>query len=200
MNKKWTRILIAAIVFLIVCIGVVSYLFNSKLNKEVKTVKNFLQVLYDNNMVETKVKIDDIDFQISKHSDGGKKYYRVTSKMYGFDLDTDYNVIAFNNYYDVTTINGVSITENESLLLAEKYIAEIVSDDYKYKERIVDGNDTLSYYGYIFTKYKDGYPYYSDQIMIQIDKYSGYLTAYTNSSTQNEPEKANVNIKICIKK
>lgn len=196
MNKKGTKIFIVAIMLLIICVGIVIYLFNIKIHKEIKATKEFLQVLYDNKMLKTDISINDIEFNISKLSDGNKKYYRVTSKMYGLDLDADYNVVAFNNYSDIAAIKDNSITEEAAIVLAEEYIGKIVKEDYKYKEKISDGEDSLSYYGYIFTRYKDGYPFYSDQIMIQIDKYSGYLTAYTNTATQCIPKRIDVKIKI----
>ena len=64
----------------------------------------------------------------------------------------------------------------------------------KYKDKIDDGD--VSYYGYIFTRYKDGYPFYSDQITIQIDKKTGYLVGFSNTASQGSAKKAVVNLEI----
>lgn len=194
-NEKLSRAILSVIIILIVCIGVAVYIFNVKLSKEENSAKEFLEMLYNKDMIDSNIDIDKVKFEVVKEFDGDKEYYRVTSKEFGFDIDSDYRVVGFNYNYNITSVEGVSMSSETARNMAEVYISELVNEDYKYKDTIKEVEDeNLSYYGYIFTRYKDGYPFYSDQIMIQIDKYSGYLSGYSNTASQGNPEKIENNI------
>lgn len=192
MQKKLNgKILICTVAILIVLIVVAILIFDKKIKKEINIAKDFIQVLYDNDMVSNDKKIEDINFDISKQSDGDNDYYSITSKDFGVDLNEKGKVIGFN--YNRNNPIGEKIDADVARETAEKYVSILVNGDYKFKEEEKqEGN--VTYYSYVFTKYKGGFPFYSDQIVIQVDKYSGYLTRYTNVESQKKPEEIVINI------
>ena len=46
----------------------------------------------------------------------------------------------------------------------------------------------------IFTKLEDGYPFYKDQIIVNIDKEKGTLDGYSNISTLKEPNRVKIKV------
>lgn len=193
-NKKWTKLTVLTIIILIFCIIIAVHFFNRKLTKEIAKAESFIELLSDNNMID-KDDAEKIKFDSVKQIDGGKETYKVTSKDYGIDINSEYKVIGFTyNISNISDITENSVSSKKARKLAEKYICELVSDDYKYKNKIDDGD--VSYYGYIFTRYKDGYPFYSDQITIQIDKKTGYLVGFSNTASQGDTKEAVLNLEI----
>lgn len=196
-NKKGSKVIISLFIILLICIGIAVYFFYSRINKEINSAKEFVQLLYDEKMIDTSENINDIKYEAVKQIDGDKENYRVTSRNFGFDLNSDYKVIGFNYNSRETTPDGIEIGEEKARVLAEEYIEKLSDEDYKFKSIIEAAEGSyLTYYGYLFTRYKDGYPFYNDQIMIQIDKYTGYLTGYSNSISQGEPKKININVEL----
>ena len=193
MQKKLKRkIFICTVIILVVLIIVAIFIFNQQIRKEINIAKDFIQILYDNNMVSDDRDIDDIKFDISKQSDGENDFYSITSKDFCVDLNEKGRVIGFN--YNRNNPLGDIIDADVARNIAEKYVSILASGDYKFKEE--DNQESnVTYYSYVFTKYKGGFPFYNDQIIIQVDKYSGYLTRYTNVESQNKPEKIEINIK-----
>lgn len=193
-NKKWTKLTVLTIIILIFCIIIAVHFFNRNITKEISKAESFIEVLSDNDMI-TKDDAEKIKFESVKQIDGGKETYKVTSKDYGIDINSEYKVIGFT--YNISNISNITenrVSSKKARKLAEKYISELVKDDYKYKDKIDDGD--VSYYGYIFTRYKDGYPFYSDQITIQIDKETGYLVGFSNTASQGDTKEAVLNLEI----
>lgn len=192
MQKKLNRkIFICTVIILVVLIIVAIFVFNQKIKKEINIAKDFIQILYDNNMVSDDRDIEDIKFDISKQSDGVNDFYSITSKDFCVDLNEKERVIGFN--YNRNNPLGDIIDAELARNIAEKYVSILVNGDYKFKEEDNQESD-VTYYSYVFTKYKGGFPFYNDQIIIQVDKYSGYLTRYTNIESQNKPEKIEINV------
>jgi len=193
MSNRGKIIMIICIIILLVigaCLSI--QIFYNRNTKEEKSAKDFIVLLYSKDMVDKTDSTDKIKYKVEKQSDGIKEYYRVTTKNYGIDLDSNYKVIGFNNYKVVSL--DTLISEDAARVIAEKYISQLVEDDYKFKEAIKEDSTSVSYYSYIFTKYKGGYPFYSDQIVINIDKSTGYLSGYSNTNMQGEPKEANIGI------
>lgn len=195
-SKNGSKVIIAVFVILLIGIAASVQHFYGRINKEIDSSKNFIELLYDNKMIDTSQDIDEIDYKVEKQLDGNKENYRVSSRNFGFDLNSKYNVIGFTYNYNGKNNNKL-ISEEDARKLAEKYIEILSKEDYKFKMQIQeDLSDGLSYYGYMFSRYKDGYPFYNDQIMIQIDKYSGYLAGYSNTTSQGKPEKIEINVEL----
>lgn len=191
-NKKWTKLTMLTIIILIFCIIIAIHFFNKNITKEILKAKSFIELLSDNNMID-KDNSKKIKFHSVKQVEGGKETYKVTSKDYGIDINSKHKVIGFTyNISNISEITENNVSEKKARKLAEKYVSKLVKDDYKYKDKIDDGD--VSYYGYIFTRYKDGYPFYSDQITIQIDKRTGYLVGFSNTASQGSAKKAVINL------
>lgn len=195
-SKKGSKVIITVFVILLICTGFAIQHFYGRINKEINSAKSFVELLYDKKMIDTSEDLDEIDYEVVKQLDGNKENYRVSSENFGFDLNSEYNVIGFTYNYKLKNEDNL-LSEEEARKLAEKYISILSEEDYKFKKQIQEElSDGLSYYGYMFSRYKDGYPFYNDQIMIQIDKYSGYLTGYSNTTSQGTPEKIEINVEL----
>lgn len=193
-KNKGHIIFLIVIIFLVIIATSLVIIFNMKNTKEIKVSKEFIQLLYDNNMIENKSTVNDIKYKSEKISDGTKEFYRVSANEYGIDIDSNYNVIGFSNNLSSKYTTNQNINEEEAREIAEKYIVDLVKDNYMFKEAIDPGEKQVSYYSYRFTRYKDDYPFYNDTILINIDKYTGFLSNYSNTSSQGEPKEVVINI------
>lgn len=195
MSRKRIKIIIVLIIvtLIIITISLITA-FNIRRTKEVKVSKEFIQLLYDNNIIEKNDNSKNIKYNIEKINDGDKQYYRVSSNLYGIDLNSDYNVIGFNNNIPQKTALNDIISPEDARNKAEEYISNLVKDKFKFKELIDPGVKEESYYSFRFTRYMNGYPFYNDTIIINIDKYSGYLSSFSNTSSQGNPIDIEINI------
>lgn len=191
MSKRRKTIIILSIMGLLIVGAILSIqIYNSRNIKEKEAAKSFIELLYNNDMIDRTEEKDDIKYNTKKQSDGVKEYYEVTTKNFTINLDSNFKVIGFNNYK--IEIKDTQISEKSAREFAEKYISNLSKEDYKFKETIKEGDTKLNCYSYIFTRYKEGQPFYSDQILIKIDKIKGYLEGYSNTTLQGEPKKVNI--------
>ena len=191
-NRRKTIMILSIIILLIIGTFLSIQIFYNRSTKEKIAAKDFVELLYSNNMVDKTEIEDKIKYKSEKLGDGVKEYYRVSTKNYGIDLDSNYKIIGFNNYKVVSL--GTLISEDAARTIAEKYISQLAVEDYKFKDTIKEAESVVPYYSYIFTRYKEGYPFYSDQIIINIDKSSGYLSGYSNTTLQGETRSINISI------
>lgn len=192
MSKRKNTIIILFVLVLLLVGAIVSIqIYREKSSKENKAAQNFIDFLYQNDMVDKSENKTDTKYKSKKISDGSKEYYQVSTENFTVNLDSNYNVIGFNNY-KLVSLDTV-ISENSAREIAEKYISNLSNEDYKFKELIKEGETKVNYYSYIFTRYKEGYPFYSDQIVINIDKTTGYLSGYSNTILQGSPKAIIIN-------
>ena len=64
----------------------------------------------------------------------------------------------------------------------------------EFKEFIKSEGQEVPYYSLIFTKLEDGYPFYKDQIIVNIKKEKGTWDGYSNISTLKEPNRVKVKV------
>ena len=190
-SKKAKFILSAIIVIMCLVIGIVIYVYKS--NSEILAAKKFLKELNENNMITIEENIDKIKYHSVKKTDGinVKAYYKINANNYDIEVDTDDNVIGFKNR-EAKSINE-KISINNAKYVAEKYVKTILNEDVFFKEAPVL-DESVPYYTFIFTKYLNGYPFYSDEIIINIDKSKGSLDGYSNYSIQRSPKDVCINI------
>ena len=94
-NRKKTILTLIILIVLALVAGYLIYKEVSKESKEIQESKKFLNNLLDNEMIASE-EVDDIEFTTEKIMVDNKEFYKVTSEKYGFDIDSNYNVIGFN--------------------------------------------------------------------------------------------------------
>lgn len=181
-KKKVIAFTVLTIVLLIaIGLAVVSNLGNKL--KEVKVAKEFVTNLQKKGIIDTKLNLDEIEFKsmsklVNKSS---KTQYTVIGENIGIDLDSKYEVTGFSQKSKIDNIKD-SIDENTAKEISEKYINEITNEKFTFKEmreaKESEGNSNV--YTVVFYKYFDNYPYYDNEIVVNINKNSGKLESYTN--------------------
>ncbi|MDS0526390.1 hypothetical protein NNC19_11920 [Clostridium sp. SHJSY1] len=194
MNCKKTTVLGFTILF-ILSLGVLitSYMFVGSGSKEKKSAKEFLQLLSSNDIIIMGKEND--KYKSTKKSDPAKneEYYSVVSGEYAIDVDAKYNVIGFINKQ--SKAYDIKVTEDEAKELGEKYLDIIYKGEFKFKEILKEVNsESLSYYSLVFTKYKEGYPFYNYNLLLKINKETGRLDGFSDSSVYKEPKELKINI------
>lgn len=192
MKHKKAKIIVFSIVILL-CLVVGIKIYRDKYNSEILAAKNFLKELSSNNMITAEENLDEIKYTSVKKTDGinVKAYYKINANNYDIEVDTDNNIIGFKNKEAKSNNTEVSIKAAKSV--AENYVEKIINEDVFFKET-VPLDDNVPYYTFIFTKYLDGFPFYSDEIIINIDKSKGNLDGYSNYSVQRNPKDVCINI------
>ena len=192
MKHKKTNIIVFSIVILL-CLVVGIKIYRDKYDSEILAAKNFLKELSSNNMITAEENLDEIKYTSVKKTDGinVKAYYKINANNYDIEVDTDNNIIGFKNKEAKSNNTEVSIKAAKSV--AENYVEKIINEDVFFKET-VPLDDNVPYYTFIFTKYLDGFPFYSDEIIINIDKSKGNLDGYSNYSVQRNPKDVCINI------
>lgn len=186
MRIKKTSIIFGTII--IVLLILITLLVRNILNigtKEVKVAKDFIYDLYESRIIEEskELKNDVIkEESLNKASNNNSKIkYSVIVGKYAVDIDKDYNILGFSNKSVQEVISRTSeISEDEAINLASSYLSKITNEEIKFKEiRYQEGVET-PVYNVIFYKYKNGYPYYSQEISTLINKKTGKLEGYGN--------------------
>lgn len=195
----------ASIVFsiiIIVLLLLIALIVNNILNrgtKEVKVAKNFIEELYDSGIIEDSYSIKKAVIKeetLNKLSNQNSiiKYSVIVGK-YGVDIDKDFNILGFSNKnIDENNTKSNVIGEEDAIYLAKSYLSKITKDEFKFKEIKVSDNVDNSFYNIIFYKYRNGYPYYKQEINTVINKFTGKLEGYTNYPIDNIKYSEEINI------
>lgn len=175
--------LISILLLLLITIIVGNILNRGK--KEVKIAKDFIEELYDNDIIEKSEKLENEMIKeevLNKESNRNSKIkYSVIVGKYAVDIDKDYNILGFSNK-NISEIRFRSreITEDDAINLAKSFLAKMTEEDFKFKEvRNQEGIDS-PVYNIVFYKYRNGYPYYYQEINTIINKNTGKLEGYSN--------------------
>ncbi len=184
-TKKLSIIFSLIIIVLLFFISIIVINILNIGKKEVKVARKFIEELSENSIIKEN---NDLEKEIIKEEILNKKSnrnskikYSVIVGKYAVDIDKDYNILGFSN----KNINEVSlksneISEDDAIYLAKSYLVKITQEDFKFKEiRNQEGIDS-SVYNVIFYKYREGYPYYYQEINTLINKNTGELEGYSN--------------------
>lgn len=186
MRIKKTSIILSLIsILLLLLITIIVGNILNRGKKEVKIAKDFIEELYDNDIIEKSEKLENEMIKeevLNKESNRNSKIkYSVIVGKYAVDIDKDYNILGFSNK-NISEIRFRSreITEDDAINLAKSFLAKMTEEDFKFKEvRNQEGIDS-PVYNIVFYKYRNGYPYYYQEINTIINKNTGKLEGYSN--------------------
>lgn len=196
MKLKRASIIGGIILFcLLIIIAILLYNFIGPGANEIKASKEFIAKLYSINAVNTEKKLEDIKYEKIKtlNSQNELVHRSISTQNFGVDLDKDNNVIGFAKK-DIP-INITKVSLQDAKVLAEKYLDGIYNGEVVIKTINTNENSKyLPYYSFIYTKQKNGYPFYFDEIKLNVDKENGFLDGYSNSTMQKECKEPVINI------
>lgn len=197
--KKTSIVFSVVIIVLLVLIVIVVNNILNRGTKEVKVAKQFIEELYDNGVIEDSYSIKKAVIKeetLNKLSNNNSiiKYSVIVGK-YGVDIDKDFNVLGFSNKnIDENMARSNEISEEEAIYLAKSYLSQITNEEFSFKELKTSENVDNALYNIIFYKYKNGYPYYKQEIKTVINKFTGKLEGYTNYPIENVKYMEEINI------
>lgn len=191
---KRSIIFFVTIICLLVSLVCIVYSYIGGGSKEIRAAKRFVSLLYSEDIVDKTEKLKNISYESTKKYDmnNESEYYIVNTRDFGIDVDNEFKVIGFKN--KVCTISETKVSEEQAIKKAEDYLDKIYKGDVEFKEFIKSEGQEVSYYSLIFTKLEDGYPFYKDQIIVNIDKEKGTLDGYSNISTLKEPNRVRIKV------
>lgn len=191
--KKKSIVIFSVFSVLILMVIIASHLAIGNGTKEKKSAKSFINLLSSNDLIDEPEDMKDIKSTKKSDPSRNREYYSVTIGNYAIDIDAQYNVIGFTHNKSIA--NNVNISVDNAKDIAEGYLNIIYDGDCKFKEVVKEEEAQLTpYYSLLFTKYKDGYPYYNYNISLMINKETGKLEGFSNSSIDKEPKEIVVNI------
>lgn len=180
--------------FLLIIIAMIIYNFIGPGAKDIKASKSFITKLYSINAISTEQDLKDIKYKRARvlNSKSELLHRTIVTQSYGIDLDKDNNVIGFAK--KESTRNTTTMDIKTARNIAESYLKNICNGDVMLKTvKSDEETDKLPYYIFIYTKEKDGYPFYFDEIKVNINKETGFLDGYSNSTMQREAKEPVIN-------
>lgn len=192
-SKRSNIIAVGLLIILFIIAGVCIYTYIGAGSKENKAAKSYMHMLQEKDMIDK-----DIDVKRCKSvkkSDPSKteEYYSVTIDKYAIDIDAKYNVIGFNN--QKSKADSENITIDRAREIAEDYVKTLYNGECIFKEVVKEEeSQKVPYYTMLFAKCKDGIPYYTYSVSLKINKESGKLDGFSNSSINIEPKTSVINI------
>lgn len=191
-NKNIINNISVILIFLIIIIGVAFYKISGKSSSEINASKQFMAKLYSINAVDTTENLTDLKYERLKviNSQNELVNKTIVTRNYGIDLDKKNNVVGFGKK-DIK-ISDNKISESEAIAIAERYLQEICGDDLIYEDTEDDAN--LPYYSFIYKKKENGYILYFDEIKINIDRNTGYIDGYSNTTMLKKCVEPKINI------
>ena len=193
--KKASIVGISTLLFLLIIIVIILYNFIGPGASDIKASKNFITKLYSINAINTEQNLDVIKYERIKilNSQNNLVHRTIVTQSFGIDLDKNNNVIGFAKKEIPTNITKVNL--QDARILAETYLKNMYEGEVVLKT--INSNEDskyLPYYSFIYTKQKNGYPFYFDEIKLNIDKENGFLDGYSNSTMQRECKEPVINI------
>ena len=193
--KKASIIGSITLLVLLIIIVIILYNFIGPGSRDIKASKNFITNLYSINAIDTEQNLDAIKYERIKilNSQNDLVYRSIITQSFGIDLDKNNNVIGFARK-EIPT-NTTKFNLQDARILAERYLENIYNGEVVLKTiNRNDGSKYLPYYSFIYTKQKDGHPFYFDEIKLNIDKENGFLDGYSNSTMQRECKESVINL------
>lgn len=192
--KKASIIGSIVLFFLLIVIAIIVYNFIGPGAKEIKASKSFIEKLYSINAISTEQDLKDIKYKRARvlNSKSELLHGTVVTQSYGIDFDKNNNIIGFAK--KESTMNTTKIDLKSARVIAESYLKNICNGDVMLKTvKSDEETDKLPYYIFIYTKEKNGYPFYFDEIKVNINKETGFLDGYSNSTMQREAKEPVIN-------
>lgn len=180
---------------LLIIISIILYNFIGPGAKEIKASKEFMTKLYSINAVSTDQKLDAIKYERIKtiNSQNELVHRSISTQNFGIDLDKNSNVIGFAKKDNQISITKIKLEDARKY--ADNYLKGIYDGDVILKSvNINEDSKYLPYYSFIYTKQKNGYAFYFDEIKLNINKENGFLDGYSNSTMQKECKETTINI------
>lgn len=193
--KKKSIIFFSSIVVLVISVVIVVYQYVGNGTKEIRAAKDFVGLLYYNDMVDKTGDYEALTYKSMKKAGAtdDESIYSVTTGDFGIDINSNYDVVGFAN--KVATVGDSVITVEEAKTKATNYLDIIYEGDFKLKEVATEISETkVTYYKVVFTRYDGEYPFYTDEIVVNIDKNTGLLASYTNLFVQADPERVKLSV------
>ena len=189
-NVNFKAVILVIVLFVISGITAIKFLGPGA--EDLIKSKKFLDKLYSINAVNTDIDLSDIKYEKVKSGNNKTEltYSTVVTQYYGIDLDKENDVIGFAKKDTQPNITKIGVEEAESI--AEKYLNNIYDGDILLKN--VKNEEDLPYYSFIFTKEKYGYPFYFDEIKVNINKEDGFLDGYSNMAIRTSEKEPIINI------
>lgn len=180
---------------LLIAVGIILYNFIGPGAKDIRASKEFVAKLYSINAISTEQNLNSIKYERSRilNNQDELVYRSIVTQNFGIDVDKNNNVIGFAK--KEIPINETKVNIQDAKALAEEYLKNIYDDDVVLKS--INSNEdskSLPYYSFIYTKEKNGYPFYFDEIKMNIDKETGFLDGYSNATMQRECKEPVINI------
>ena len=194
-SKKTKMISVIVLAILSITVIFVIHKFIGNGSRDIKASKSFIEKLHAINAIDDEENLKNIKYKRVKTVGNNKKliYKTVAANSFGIDLDKNYNVIGFANKDIKKGDNEISYYEAKEKSL--EYLKNIYNGEVDFRGlKNEKDSDKLPYYSFVYLKCKDGYPIYSDEIIICINKFNGLLENYTNSSIQREFKDFAINI------
>ncbi|MBM7833731.1 hypothetical protein [Clostridium sardiniense] len=194
-RKKGRYISIAILVVLIVMIPILLYTYFGQGRKQIVEADKFIKKLQNENIIEKND--SNIKFKLEEKTgaEKNKEIYSLISDNYRVDLDKNFNVISFADNIKLSKIININLKEAQDN--AKVYLSKICTGDYRIKETNTNNNDIKEdspFYSVIFSKYEDGYPYYSEEVIMNINKSNGKLQGYVNKTKDDNHKKIDINV------
>lgn len=194
-RKKGRYISIAILVVLIVMIPILLYTYFGQGRKQIVEADKFIKKLQNENIIEKNY--SNIKFKLEEKTgaEKNKEIYSLISDNYRVDLDKDFNVISFADNIKLSKVVNIDFKEAQDI--AKNYLSKICTGDYRIKKTNTNNNDIKEdspFYSVIFSKYEDGYPYYSEEVIMNINKSNGKLQGYVNKSKDDNHKEIKINV------
>lgn len=192
MKKKIVVNSIIILSCIIAVVGIAAYKLLGESSKEISASKQFISKLYSMNAIDTSDELTDLKYEKVKTINSQNELVNKTiiTQNYGIDLDKDNNIVGFAKKDIKRSL--AKISDGEARKRAEKYLMEICGNDLVYVNK-KDDND-LPYYSFIYTKKENGYKLYFDEIKVNINRESGHLDGYSNTTMQKLCEDPKISI------
>lgn len=180
------------LIFLVIVVGVAFYKLFGESSKEINASKQFMSKLYSMNAVDTTEKLTNLKYERLKviNSQNELVNKTIVTQSYGIDLDKENNVVGFAK--KDMTMSSSKLSESEAKTIAERYLMEICGNDLIYED--TKNEDDLPYYSFVYKKKENGYRLYFDEIKINIDRDSGYIDGYSNTTMLKKCMEPKINI------
>lgn len=192
--KKASLIGSIILLLLIITIIIILYNFVGPGAKDIKASKTFISKLYSINAISTDQDLNSIKYKRSRALNSKSKllHKTIVTQSYGIDLDKDNNVIGFAKKENPKNIAKLDVKTARDI--AENYLKNICDGNVMLKTvKSDEAVEALPYYTFIYTKEKDGYPFYFDEIKLNINKETGFLDGYSNSTMQRKTKEPILN-------
>lgn len=172
------------LVFIAIILGVASHKLFGESSKEINASKQFMYELYSMKAIDTTDELTDLKYEKVKTINSQNELVNKTivTQNYGIDLDNDNNIVGFAKKDIKRSSNKIS--DEKARKKADEYLMEICGNDLIFKEK-KDEKD-LPYYSFTYTKKENGYKLYFDEIKININRESGYIDGYSNTTMQKQ--------------